>query len=51
MSEFEKAAMRIMVVLFVGLMIILYLQLISCSKPVPPPPSDYIDEVDTSDLV
>ena len=45
MSEFEKAAMRVMGVLLIGLIIILYLQLISCSKPVPPPPSDYIDEV------
>tara|TARA_B100001996_G_scaffold314626_1_gene257285 strand:- start:100 stop:255 length:156 start_codon:yes stop_codon:yes gene_type:complete len=51
MSEFEKAAMRVMGVLLIGLIIILYLQLISCSKPVPPPPSDYIDEVDTSNLV
>ena len=50
MSEFEKAAMRIMVVLFVGLMIILYLQLISCTKSVPPPPSDYIDEVEMNNF-
>ena len=47
MSEFEKAAMRIMVVLFVGLMIILYLQLISCApSPQEEPIRDYIDEVE-----
>ena len=51
MSEFERGAIRVMGVLLVGILIILYLQLLSCSKPVPPPQSDYIDEVDTSDLV
>ena len=51
MSEFERGAIRVMGVLLVGILIILYLQLLSCSKQVPPPPSDYIDEVDTSDLV
>ena len=53
MSEFERGAIRVMGVLLVGILIILYLQLLSCSKPVPPPPiePDYIDEVDTSHLV
>jgi|TARA_R100001594_G_scaffold122351_1_gene158473 hypothetical protein len=51
MSEFERGAVRILGVLLVGILIILYLQLLSCTKPVPEPPSDYIDEVDTSHLV
>ena len=51
MSEFERGAVRILGVLLVGILIILYLQLISCTNAVPPPPSDYIDEVDTSHLV
>ena len=51
MSEFERGAVRILGVLLVGILIILYLQLLSCTKPVPAPPSDYIDEVDTSHLV
>ena len=51
MSEFERAAIRVMGVLLIGILIILYLQLLGCTKSVPPPPSDYIDEVDTSDLV
>ena len=47
MSEFEKAAMRIMGVILIGCLIILYLQLLSCTKPVPPPPiePEYIDDV------
>ncbi len=51
MSEFERAACRILGVILIGVLVILYLQLLSCTNPVPPPPSDYIDEVDTSDLV
>jgi|TARA_Y100000590_G_scaffold53841_1_gene56241 hypothetical protein len=51
MNEFERGAIRVMGVLLVGILIILYLQLISCTNAVPPPPSDYIDEVDTSHLV
>jgi len=52
MSEFEKGAMRVMGVILIGCLIILYLQLLGCTKcVVPPPPSDYIDEVDTSHLV
>ncbi len=47
MSEFEKAAMRIMGVILIGCLIILYLQLLGCTKPVEPPPiePDYIDDV------
>ncbi len=47
MSEFEKAAMRIMGVILIGCLIILYLQLLGCTKSVPPPTiePDYIDEV------
>lgn len=46
MSEFEKAAMRIMGVILIGCLIILYLQLLSCA-PVPKeePIRDYIDDV------
>ena len=48
MSEFEKAAMRIMGVILIGCLIILYLQLLGCA-PNPPkkeePIRDYIDEV------
>ncbi len=46
MSEFEKAAMRIMGVILIGCVIILYLQLLSCA-PVPKeePIRDYIDDV------
>ncbi len=47
MSEFEKAAMRVMGVLLIGLIIILYLQLISCApSPQEEPIRDYIDEVE-----
>jgi|TARA_Y100001938_G_scaffold149829_1_gene238164 hypothetical protein len=47
MSEFEKAAMRVMGVILIGCLIILYLQLLGCTKSVPPPTiePDYIDEV------
>ena len=53
MSEFERAAIIVMGVLLIGILIILYLQLLGCTKSVPPPPiePDYIDEVDTSHLV
>ena len=51
MNEFERGAIRVLGVLLVGILVILYLQLISCTNAVPPPPSDYIDEVDTSHLV
>ncbi len=47
MSEFEKAAMRIMGVILIGCLIILYLQLLGCTTSVEPPPiePDYIDDV------
>ena len=48
MSNFEKAAMRIMGVILIGCLIILYLQLLGCA-PNPPkkeePIRDYIDDV------
>ena len=53
MSEFERAACRVLGVILFGVLVILYLQLLGCTKSVPPPPiePDYIDEVDTSHLV
>ena len=46
MSEFEKAAMRIMGVILIGCLIILYLQLLSCAPPPKEEPvRDYIDDV------
>ena len=48
MSEFEKAAMRVMGVILIGCLIILYLQLLGCTKCVVPPPPiepEYIDDV------
>ena len=53
MSEFERAACRVLGVILFGVLVILYLQLISCTKPVPEPPiePEYIDDVDTSHLV
>tara|TARA_B100000902_G_scaffold40786_1_gene48367 strand:+ start:1405 stop:1566 length:162 start_codon:yes stop_codon:yes gene_type:complete len=47
MSEFEKAAMRIMGVILIGCLIILYLQLLGCTTSIEPPPiePDYIDDV------
>ena len=50
MNEFERGAIRVMGVLLVGILIILYLQLISCTNAVPPPPSDYIDEVEMNNF-
>ena len=53
MSEFERGAIRVMGVLLIGILIILYLQLLGSTKSVPPPPiePDYIYEMDTSNLV
>ena len=48
MNEFERAACRVLGVILFGVLVILYLQLISCTKPVPEPPiePEYIDSVD-----
>jgi hypothetical protein len=48
MTEFEKANCKVLGVMFIVLIIIIGLQISGCSCPVPPPPSDYIDEVDMS---
>ena len=37
MNEFERAACRVLGVILFGVLVILYLQLISCTKPVPEP--------------
>ena len=51
MTDFEnKACIFLGAILFV-LVVFIGTQLIGCSHPVPPPPSDYIDEVDTSNFV
>ena len=51
MTDFENKACKALGMILFVLVIITWLQISGCSRPVPPPPSDYIDEVDTSDLV
>tara|TARA_Y100000296_G_C5035792_1_gene187193 strand:- start:22 stop:291 length:270 start_codon:yes stop_codon:yes gene_type:complete len=54
MSEFENKCCKILSVVLLLLVISMWLQLSGCSScesQVPPPPSDYIDEVNTSNLV
>ena len=53
MSEFENKACKALGIILLMIICILVLQLNGCTTcvNVPPPPSDYIDEVDTSDLV
>jgi len=51
MTDFESKACKVLGVMLFLLVIVLGVQLMGCSRSVPPPPSDYIDEVDTSDLV
>ena len=54
MSEFENKCCKILGVVLFLLITSMWLQLSGCSScetQVPPPPSDYIDEVDTSHLV
>tara|TARA_A100001515_G_scaffold93725_1_gene75020 strand:+ start:197 stop:361 length:165 start_codon:yes stop_codon:yes gene_type:complete len=49
MNEFERAACRVLGVILFGVLVILYLQLLGCTKCVVPPPTiepDYIDSVD-----
>ena len=51
MTQFEEAACKVLGAILVILVVVISLQVIGCTRPVPPPPSDYIDEVDTSNLV
>ena len=51
MTQFEEVACKVLGAILVILVIVISFQLIGCACPVPPPPSDYIDEVDTSNLV
>ena len=51
MTQFEESACKTLGTILVILVVVISLQLIGCMCPVPPPPSDYIDEVDTSNLV
>ena len=51
MTQFEEAACKTLGVMLFLLVVIISLQLIGCSCPAPQPPSDYMDEVDTSHLV
>ena len=53
MSDFESKACKFLGVILFLILWILVLQLNGCTTctNVPPPPSDYIDEVDTSHLV
>ena len=51
MTQFEESACKTLGTILVILVVIISLQLIGCMCPVPPPPSDYIDEVETSNLV
>ena len=53
MSRFEDASCKVLGVILFLIICLLVLQLNGCTTctNVPPPPSDYIDEVDTSHLV
>jgi hypothetical protein len=50
-THFEEVACKALGVIIAILVMVIGLQLTGCSCPVPAPPSDYIDEVDTSNLV
>ena len=51
MTEFESTSCKVLGVILFLLIVTMSLQLMGCSRPVPPPPSDYIDEVDISNFV
>ena len=51
MTQFEEVACKALGVILVILVIAIGLQFTGCSCPAPQPPSDYMDEVDTSHLV
>tara|TARA_B100000959_G_C14682745_1_gene501331 strand:- start:117 stop:272 length:156 start_codon:yes stop_codon:yes gene_type:complete len=50
-TQFEEAIYKVLGRVIFLLFIVIILQSIGCACPVPPPPSDYIDEVETSHLV
>ena len=51
MTQFEEAACKALGAILVILVVVISLQFVGCSCPAPQPPSDYMDEVDTSHLV
>jgi hypothetical protein len=53
MTQFEEKSCKVLGVILFLILCLLVLQLNGCTTcvKVPPPPSDYIDEVDTSNLV
>ena len=53
MTEFESASCKVLGVILFLIISLLVIQLNGCTTcvKVPPPPSDYIDEVETSNLV
>ena len=51
MTHFEEVACKALGVIIAVLVVVIGLQLTGCSCPAPQPPSDYMDEVDTSHLV
>ena len=51
MTDFENKACKFLGAILFVLVVFIGTQLIGCSHPVPPPPSDYIYEVDTSNFV
>ena len=51
MTHFEEVTCKVLGVVLFLLVIAIGLQLTGCSCPAPQPPSDYMDEVDTSHLV
>ena len=53
MTQFEEKSCKVLGVILFLIICLLVFQLNGCTTcvNVPPPPSDYIDEVDTSNLV
>ena len=51
MSRFEENSCKVLGVILFLLIVTVSLQLMGCSCPTPQPPSDYMDDVDTSNLV
>ena len=51
MTRFEEKSCKVLGVILFMLVVMTWLQISGCSCPAPTPPSDYMDEVDTSNLV
>ena len=51
MSNFKEKAYEMLTAILFGLIVVVSIQTIKCTPKVPPPPSDYIDEVDMSNFV